>query len=85
MKKKRVIVLIIVLSLLLVIGISFAYFVGQIGPGKTVNINLTSGKTDNLNFTVGNAINIHATQENFTRSDGNLSGSTNAKAILTQT
>ena len=83
MKKKRVIVLIIVLSLLLVIGISFAYFVGQIGPGKTVNINLTSGKTDNLNFTVGNAINIHATQENFTRSDGNLSGSTNAKAILT--
>ena len=83
MRKKRVIVIIIVLSLLLVIGISFAYFVGQIGPGKTVNVNLTSGKTDSLNFTVGNAINIHATQQNFTRNDGNLSGSTTAKAILT--
>ena len=82
-KNKKVIIILIVFLLLSVSGLTLAYFVGQIGPAATANINLTTKTVDNLTFTTGNDITIGpVNQANFAQGSGNKSGSTTAKATL---
>ena len=83
LENKKVIIALIVFLLLSVIGLTVAYFVGQIGPAATTNVNLTTRTVDNLTFTTGNDITIGpVNQANFAQGSGNKSGSTTAKATL---
>ena len=80
---KKILIVLIVVLLLSVIGLTVAYFVGQIGPGATANVTLTSRTVDNLTFQTGNNITIGpVNQANFAQGSGNKSGSTTAKATL---
>ena len=82
-KNKKVIIVLTVFLLLSVSGLTLAYFVGQIGPAATANINLTTKTVDNLTFTTGNDITIGpVNQANFAQGSGNKSGSTTATATL---
>ena len=79
----KMILIIVITILLFIIGTTYAYFAGQIGPGATTNVNLTSKTVDNLTFTTGSDITIGpVTQANFAQGSGNKSGSTTAQAIL---
>ena len=83
LENKKVIIVLIVFLLLSVSGLTLAYFVGQIGPAATTNVNLTTKTVDNLTFTTGNDITIGpVNQANFAQGSGNKSGSTTAKATL---
>ena len=80
---KKLIVVIALVLLLSVVGITLAYFVGQIGSGATANINVTTATVDTLTFTTGADINIGpVTQQNFASGQPNQSGSTTATAML---
>ena len=83
LENKKVIIVLIVFLLLSVSGLTLAYFVGQIGPAATTNVNLTTKTVDNLTFTTGNDITIGpVNQANFAQGSGNKSGSTTASATL---
>ena len=83
LENKKVIIVLIVFLLLSISGLTLAYFVGQIGPAATANVNLTTRTVDNLTFTTGNDITIGpVNQSNFAQGSGNKSGSTTAKATL---
>ena len=83
LENKKVIIILIVFLLLSISGITLAYFVGQIGPAASTNVNLTSRTVDNLTFQTGNNITIGpVNRANFAQGSGNKSGSTTAKATL---
>ena len=72
LENKKLIIIIIIVLLLSISGLTLAYFVGQIGPGATTNVTLTSKTVDNLTFSKGNDITIGpVTQQNFTQGSGN--------------
>uniref|UniRef100_UPI0039B974C9 hypothetical protein n=1 Tax=Candidatus Ruminimicrobium bovinum TaxID=3242779 RepID=UPI0039B974C9 len=80
---KKLIVVIAIVLLLSVVGITLAYFVGQIGSGATANINVTTATVDTLTFTTGADVSIGpVTQQNFAEGQPNQSGSTTASAQL---
>ena len=80
---KKLIVVIAIVLLLSAVGLTLAYFVGQIGSGATANIRVTTATVDTLTFTTGSDINIGpVTQANFASGAGNKSGSTTATAML---
>ena len=82
-KNKRTLVITVLVLLVLVIGLTFAYFVGQIGSGATANVTLTTATVDTLTFSTGADITIGpVTQQNFASGAGNKSGSTTASAML---
>jgi hypothetical protein len=81
-KDKRKIMLVILGTLIVLLGITYAYYIAQIGPGSKTNINLTSDTLDKLTFTQGSDLSLHATQENFAKGNGNLTSSTTASATL---
>ena len=83
LENKKILIVLIVVLLLSISGLTLAYFVGQIGPAATTNVNLTTKTVDNLTFTTGNNITIGpVNQANFAQGSGNKSGSTTAKATL---
>ena len=83
LENKKVIIILIIFLLLSVMGLTVAYFAGQIGPAATTNVNLTTKTVDNLTFTTGNDITIGpVNQANFAQGSGNKSGSTTASATL---
>ena len=83
LENKKILIVLIIVLLLSVSGLTLAYFVGQIGPAATTNVNLTTKTVDNLTFTTGNDITIGpVNQANFAQGSGNKSGSTTAKATL---
>ncbi len=67
---------------LLIIGFSYAWFQGQIGPAATANVLVDAKTTDVLTFNKGNDITIQPTQANFGSGAGNRTGSTTATATL---
>ena len=81
-KKNKKILIIIGVLLILTIGVTLAYFQGQIGAGATANVTVTTKTTDVLTFSKGNDISITATQANFGSGAGNRTGSTTATATL---
>ncbi len=79
-KKKR---LIIIISILIVfIGITLAYVVGQISSGAIGNANVTADTTDNLDFSIDKDINLNPTQFNVTVGGGGLSDTAVGTATL---
>ena len=79
-KKKR---LIIIVSVLVVfIGVTFAYVVGQISDGAIGNANVTADTTDNLQFSVDKDISLNPTQFNVTEGGGGLSDTAVGTATL---
>ena len=79
-KKKR---LIIIVSVLVVfIGVTLAYVVGQISDGAIGNANVTADTTDNLEFSVDKDISLNPTQFNVTEGGGGLSDSAVGTATL---
>lgn len=79
-KKKR---LIIIVSVLVVfIGVTLAYVVGQISDGAIGNANITADTTDNLQFSVDKDISLNPTQFNVTEGGNNLSDTAIGKATL---
>lgn len=72
----------LLLIILVVVGVTYAYFVGQIGSGTTANVRATSATVDTLTFSAGNPINLNANKQNFTRNGSNLVGQTTASATL---
>ena len=79
-KKKR---LIIIVSVLVVfIGVTLAYVVGQISDGAIGNANVTADTTDNLQFSVDKDISLNPTQFNVIEGGNNLSDTAIGKATL---
>ena len=79
-KKKR---LIIIVSVLVVfIGVTLAYVVGQISDGAIGNANITADTTDNLQFSVDKDISLNPTQFNVTEGGGGLSDTAVGTATL---
>src|SRR5574344_1527663 len=81
-KDKRKIMLVILGALIVLLTITYAYYIAQIGPGSKTNINLTSDTLDKLTFTQGTDLSLNATQFNFTNGGSNLTSSTTASATL---
>ena len=81
MKKKKKI-LIIVFALLLFIGITLAYIVGQISGDAIGKANVTADTTDNLQFSVDKDINLNPTQFNVPVGGGGLSDTAVGTATL---
>ncbi|MEG1288434.1 MAG: hypothetical protein RSD29_03700, partial [Bacilli bacterium] len=82
--KKKITLIIIGLFLLIAValGITYAYFLGIIGPGKTVNIDSISKTTDSLTFDTSGNLSITASKQNFGNGSGNLSATTTGIAKL---
>ena len=79
-KKKR---LIIIVSVLVVfIGVTLAYVVGQISDGAIGNANVTADTTDNLQFSVDKDISLNPTQFNVPVGGGGLSDTAIGTATL---
>ena len=73
-KKKRLIVIVSVLVVF--IGVTLAYVVGQISDGAIGNANVTADTTDNLEFSVDKDVSLNPTQFNVTEGGGGLSDAT---------
>ena len=79
-KKKRM--FIVIASLLIVISVSFAYFIVQIGKDASVDVNVNTDDLDDLKFEVSKDISLSADQFNFASGKGDLSDNAIAKASL---
>ena len=64
-KDKRKIMLVILGTLIVLLGITYAYYIAQIGPGSKTNINLTSDTLDKLTFIQGDDLSLNANKDNF--------------------
>ena len=84
-KKQAIIlsVVAIVALLSLILGATFAYFRASGNSGSSTNVNVTTYTSDLLTFEIGNDIAVYADQTSFASGNGNATGSTFAKAILT--
>jgi len=82
-KTNIVSIIAIVLLGILLIGATYAYFQAQTGEGSQTDIKITANTVDTLSFETGSAINLTMDQENFASGQGNATGTTFAKAILT--
>src|SRR5574344_63977 len=81
-KDKRKIMLVILGTLIVLLTITYAYYIAQIGPGSKTNINLTSDTLDKLTFTQGTDLSLNANKDNFAPGQVNLSNTTTASATL---
>ena len=79
-KKKRFIIIVSVLVVF--IGVTLAYVVGQISDGAIGNANVTADTTDNLQFSVDKDISLNPTQFNVTEGGGGLSDTAVGTATL---
>ena len=75
-------VLLIAICLLLVIGVSLAFFVAQISDGISSNFNVSSDTTDDLRFEVDKEIDLNPTQFNVLEGGSGLSDTAVGSAIL---
>ena len=73
----------VLILILLVAGVTYAYFQHQIGNPASGNVGVDTDTPDNLVFDVSNDINFTITQFNFGPDDGNQSDSAVASASLT--
>ncbi len=80
--KIRILILIIVL-LVGVIGLTFAYFISGVGDDAITDLDVTTEKEARLVFTPGGPIEIVSSLNNFSDGSGSLSGTTTSTAKLT--
>ena len=79
---KKIRFIIIVSVLVVFIGVTLAYVVGQISDGAIGNANVTADTTDNLQFSVDKDISLNPTQFNVTEGGGGLSDTAVGTATL---
>ena len=65
----------IVAVLVLVIGVSFAYFIAEVHDEKKIDVNVVSDKLDSLTYTVDKDINLSINQFNLANGEENVSDS----------
>ena len=65
----------IVAVLVLVIGVSFAYFIAEVHDEKKIDVNVVSDKLDSLTYTVDKDINLSINQFNLANGKENVSDS----------
>ena len=83
-KKTKIISIVAIISLVLtLITATFAYFQAQTGEGSQTDIRINANTVDTLTFETGDSITLTLNQENFAEGNGNQTGSTFAKALLT--
>ena len=81
MSDKKRLIITIVSMLILVVGVTFAYFIPQIGGGVLRKLNLVADTPDDLQF-IGGGIKLKLTQFNLAQGGENLSNSTYVSAVL---
>ena len=82
--KTKIITIVSLLALIiLIIGATYAYFVAQTGEGSQTDIRINANTVDTLTFENGDPITLTLDQENFAEGNGNQTGSTFAKVLLT--
>lgn len=82
MENKKKYMIIIVSILVLVIGVTFAYFIARISDSASSKLNLSVDNVDDFKFSVDKDIALTATQFNLTNGGDNLSDETIATASL---
>lgn len=83
-KKAKIISIVSIIALAAILmGATYAYFQAQTGEGSQTDIKINANTVDTFNFETGDPLSINLNQENFASGEGNQSGSTYAKAILT--
>ena len=83
-KKTKIISIISIIALVIImIGATYAYFAAQTGEGSQTDIRINANTVDTLTFETGDSITLTLNQENFAEGNGNQTGSTFAKALLT--
>ena len=81
-RKITLIILGVAILIVLVVGITYAFFQNQIGEPATGNVNVATDTPDNLQFNVSNDISITINQFNFGPDAGNQSDDAVATATL---
>lgn len=82
-RKNILITLGILIGLLCLVGIGYAYFAANMGSDAETNVNVTSKTSDSLTFTQGTDLSLTATQQNFNPDDlTNVTGTTKGSAKL---
>ena len=76
-KEKRLTIAVIIL-LLLLIGVSFAYFIAQTKDEANIDVNLISDKLDNLTYVVDKDINLFVNQFNLASGEDNVADTSTA-------
>ncbi len=82
--KHKVLIIIIgvVLSLTLIIGVGYAFFLAGIGGFSNTDLDIVSEVSENATFTEGDPINLYAIYDNFNENTGSLSDETTSTAHL---
>ena len=83
MKKKGILIGSVIILLVLVVRVSYAYFEAQSSGSQIKEIEVDTGTVDTLSFHVNKNINVVATQENLTRNGENVSDTSTLTATLT--
>ena len=81
MSDKKRLIITIVSMLILVVGVTFAYFIPQIAGGVLRKLNLVADTPDDLQF-IGGGIKLKLTQFNLAQGGENLNNSTYVSAVL---
>src|SRR5574344_535293 len=81
-RKNFLITLGILIGILCILGIGYAYYAAIGNKSSSTDINVSSKTSDKLTFTQGTEISLKATQQNFSPTSSNLTASTKASATL---
>ena len=82
-RKNKLMIVTSLFLLVVVVSITYAYFVAQGGATSSGSVRVQTSTTDNLSFSVGSSIALTADQTSFASGKGNVTGSTTATAVLT--
>ena len=80
--RKNKFLLLIIISILAVVGVTFAFFQPQLQSGDSNDVDINANTTDDLQFNIINDISLNINQFNFGINDGNLSSNATATATL---
>ncbi len=81
-KNKLYLIILVAIGVLLVVGVTFAFFVARNSNAAASDVDVTTEGLTSLEFTPGSAVSIHASLANFSEGDGSLSGTATSSAIL---
>ena len=80
--RKNKFLLLIIISILAVVGVTFAFFQPQLQSGDSKDVDINANTTDDLQFNISNDISLNINQFNFGINAGNLSSNATATATL---
>ncbi len=83
MRKKSILVGIVLILLVIVVRVSYAYFEAQSSGGQVREVEVDTGTVDTLTFSINKDISLGINQENFGRNGENVSDTSTLTATLT--